>query len=68
MATFRLDKTKFKAQTTAEAGNHKIYYQSLSWQERLKIAAFLNSQAFNYPPDKPPIMDKTKFRARSRNK
>ncbi|HMR90740.1 MAG TPA: hypothetical protein PKC69_00430 [Chitinophagaceae bacterium] len=68
MAVFRLDKTKFKAQTAAEASDHRAYYQALTWRERLKIAAFLNSQAFNYPPDKPPKMDKTKFRARSRNK
>jgi hypothetical protein len=43
MSEFRLDRTKFKAQTADEAANHAVYYQSLTWQERLKIANYLNS-------------------------
>ena len=66
---YRLDRTAFKAQTVAEADRkHAEYYQTLSWQERLKIANYLNSIAFNYPENEPPKLDRTKFSARSRNK
>jgi hypothetical protein len=68
MASYRLDRTVFKAQTAKEAANHGEYYKTLSWQERLRIAAYLNSVAFNYPENNPPRMDKTKFMVRSRNK
>jgi hypothetical protein len=65
MSDFRLDKTKFKAQTAQEAGDHSSYYRSLTWQERLRISAYLNSVAYNYPLNDPPKMDKTVFKARS---
>ncbi len=63
---YKLDRTAFKAQTVAEAANHSVYYNKLSWQERLRIAAYLNSVAFNFPINDPPKMDKTKFKATSR--
>ncbi len=63
MNTFRLDRMAFKAQTAEEAANHAVYYAKLTWQERLKIAAYLNSVAYNYPYNNPPKMDKTKFKA-----
>lgn len=66
MKIFRMDRTAFKAQTAVEAANHAPYYAQLSWQERLQIALYLNSVAFNFSPDNPPKMDKTKFKARSR--
>lgn len=47
MAVYKLDRTMFKAQTAEEAANHAGYYKHLSWQERLDIAAYLNSIAFN---------------------
>ena len=62
----RLDKTVIKAQTVAEASDYSSYYKSISWQERLHIAAFLNSIAYNYPLNNTPKMDKTKFKATSR--
>jgi hypothetical protein len=64
---YRLDRTAFKAQTATDAANHKQYYQSLTWQERLKIANYLNSIAFNYPENEPPKLDRTKFSAGSMN-
>ena len=67
MSPFKLDRTAFKAQTAKEAANHAPYYLSLTWQERLRIANYLNSIAFNYPEDCPPKMDKTKFSVRSRS-
>lgn len=65
MSTFRLDRTKFKAQTVDEAADHATYYQSLTWQERLKIANYLNSIAYNHPVNQAPRLDKKKFKARS---
>ncbi len=68
MSTFRLDRTQFKAQTAEEASaSHTAYYKSLTWQERLRIANYLNSIAYNYPVDSPPKVDRTKFSARSRD-
>lgn len=66
MSEFRLDRTAFKAQTAVEAANHKQYYQNLTVKERLRIAHYLNSIAFNFPVDDPPRLDRTKFSARSR--
>lgn len=68
MSDYKLDRTKFKAQTAAEAANHASFYQKISWQERLKIANYLNSIAYNYPESTPPKLDRTKFKARARNK
>ncbi|RDC57133.1 hypothetical protein DU508_08050 [Pedobacter chinensis] len=65
---YRLDRTAFKAQTAEEASkSHAEFYKKLSWQERLKIANYLNSIAFNFPEDNPPKMDRTKFSVRARN-
>jgi len=66
MKRFSLDRTVFKAHTAEEAGNHSSYYKSKSRKERLEIAAYLNSIAFNYPVNDPPRMDKTIFQARKR--
>jgi len=66
MKAFRLDRSAFKAQTAEEAADHAPYYANLSWQQRLEIAFYLNSIAFNFPLDNPPRMDRSKFRAFSR--
>ena len=65
MDSFKLDRTAFKGHTQQEAANHSDYYKKLSWQERLKIAAYLNSVAYNYDMNNPPRMDKTKFAVKS---
>ena len=67
MSTFRLNRIAFKAQTAEEAANHSTYYKSLSWQERRKVAAYLNSIAFNYPENNSPKLDRTGFKAVPRN-
>ena len=67
MAKYRLDRTAFKAQTAKEAADHAIYYKNLPLIERLTIAGYLNSIAFNYPEDCPPKMDRTVFSARGRS-
>jgi len=66
MPDYHLDRSAFKAQSLEEASNHAIYYSRLTWKERLEIAGYLNSVAFDYPLADPPKMDRTLFKARSR--
>jgi hypothetical protein len=61
MSSYRLDGAAFKAQTSTEASNNAAYYRTLTWQERMCIANYLNSIAYNYPEKEPPKMDKTIF-------
>ncbi|MFM7222415.1 MAG: hypothetical protein ACKO33_08120 [Bacteroidota bacterium] len=65
MGDFKLDRTAFKVQTQQEAANHAAIYKKLSWQERLKIADYLNSVAYNFDLQNPPKMDRTKFSVKS---
>jgi hypothetical protein len=65
MTSFKLDRLAFKGQTLNEASNHTEYYKKLTWQERLKVAAYLNSVAYNYDINNPPKMDKSKFSTKS---
>ncbi len=65
MKSFKLDRTAFKAHTLKEAANHASAYKKLSWQDRLRVAAYLNSIAYNFDLNNPPGMDRTKFSARS---
>ena len=65
MDNHRLDRTAFKAQTAEEAiKNQALYYKQLTWQERLIIANYLNSVAYNYPENEPPRLDRTLFSIR----
>lgn len=66
MSAFQLNRNAFKAHTANEASDHSAYYKGMHWKDRLLIAAYLNSIAFNYPQEHPPKMDKTKFMAKSR--
>ena len=66
MSSFRLDRTAFRSQTAKEASNHGAYYRSLTWQERMKIANYLNCIAYNYPENDPPKLDRTVFSCRKR--
>ena len=65
MNSFRLDQTAFKAHTMKEAANHAAEYKKMSWQDRLKVATYLNSIAYNFDLNNPPRMDRTKFSAKS---
>jgi hypothetical protein len=67
MSPYKLDRTAFRAQTLEEAADHGAYYRQLNWIERLRVNAYLNSIAFNYPLDDPPRMDKTSFSVKSRS-
>ena len=61
MINFKLDRTAFKPQTLADAANHKIYYQNLTWQERLSITFYLNSIAYKFDVNNPPKMNRNFF-------
>ncbi|WP_346237329.1 hypothetical protein ABDK00_011120 [Niabella insulamsoli] len=67
MVSHKLNRSAFKAQTAADAADHARHYKNLSWQDRLRITAYLNSMAFNYPLEHPPAMDKTAFKAKDLN-
>jgi hypothetical protein len=68
MSEYRLDRTAFKGQTAEEAVKSQAeYYRSLTWQERLRVANYLNSVAYNYPENNPPRLDRTAFSVRSRD-
>lgn len=67
MSNYRLDRNKFKAQSATKAAEQASSYKHTSWQERLQIAAYLNSVAYNYLNSTPPVMDRSKFKACSRN-
>lgn len=68
MASFRLDRSAFKAQSAAEASaSHALYYKVLTSQERCRIAGYLNSIAYNFPEGQPPRLDRTQFSARARS-
>jgi hypothetical protein len=67
MSSYWLDRTAFKAQTAEDASKEDAaYYRTPTWQERLRIANYLNSVAYNYPENEPPRLDRTIFEARSR--
>jgi hypothetical protein len=65
MSEYRLDKNAFKAQSLKEAADHVSIYNKMTWQERLKVAAYLNSVAYNYDVNNPPRLDRTKFSTKS---
>jgi hypothetical protein len=67
MSSYKLDRTVFKAQKAEDAPKTQAaYYKTLTWQERLRVANYLNSVAFNYPENDPPKMDRTAFSMRGR--
>ena len=62
--TFRLDRTAFHAGTHEQTERYHASYQPVTYTERLRAAAYLNSIAFRYDPDQPPRLDRTAFTAR----
>ncbi len=53
--------------TVEEATDHALYYKNLTWQERFKITMYLNSVAYKLLGATDLKMDKTVFKAKSRN-
>lgn len=58
---YRLDKTAFQAMTFEEADNYQRDYRNYSVIQRLEIALYLTSIAYNFDINNPPKMDKTIF-------
>ena len=61
---FKLDRTAFRKQSFEEAANYTTAYKKLTVNERLRIAYYLNSIAYNFDINYPPKMDKTVFEIR----
>ena len=64
---YKLNRLAFKAGTVEETSNHADYYRALSWQERFKVAMYLNSIAFKLVGNDEIKMDKNCFKVRSRD-
>ena len=58
---YRLDKTVFQAMTVQEADDYQRNYKNHSVKERLEIALYLTSIAYQFDLHNPPRMDKTIF-------
>lgn len=64
MSSIKPEGVIFDAKKAVEAAkDHVGYYKTLTWQERLLVANYLNSIAYNYPENEPPRLDRTYFRA-----
>lgn len=66
MTSFKLDRSIFKMHHTRDGSNNYHYWKSLSFEERLRAANYLNSVAYNFPVNNPPKLDRTYFKIRSR--
>ncbi len=62
---YKLDRTAFKAMTAEEADQYQRDYSKETLEERLEIALYLTSIAYNFDMKNPPGMDKTLFSVRS---
>ncbi len=60
---FKFDRTAFSMQSHIEEDLQKTF-SHLSYLERLEIAFYLNSVAYNFDRQNPPKMDKTAFSMR----
>ena len=66
MAAYRLDRNAFKGQDAENAADYTAFYKKMKWLERIHAISSFHREAYQYPPDSPPPMDKTKFKARAR--
>jgi hypothetical protein len=64
---YKLDRNSFKQQSFQEAAVHAGTYKKLSVTERLRIAFYLISVAYQFNMNNPPRMDKTIFEKRRHN-
>ncbi|GAB3297772.1 hypothetical protein ACFQT0_01885 [Hymenobacter humi] len=63
--SFRLDRTAFHAGTHEETEAYHRQNQPETLTERLRVAMYLNSVAFNFDLNNPPRMDRTAFSCRA---
>ena len=66
MDNFKLDRSAFKRQTHQQSSHNLAYWLSLSINERLKAAIYLNSICFGVNLLNPPHIDKTHFKIKKR--
>ena len=63
--SFRLDRTAFHAGTHAQAEAYHRQQEPATLVERLRVAMYLNSVAFNFDVNSPPRLDRTAFSCRA---
>lgn len=63
---FYFDRSVFRATRADDPELQRNDYASLTPEERLEIAYFLNAQAYNFPLDECPRMDKQFFKLKTR--
>ncbi|HEY0109771.1 MAG TPA: hypothetical protein VGB67_09100 [Fibrella sp.] len=61
---YRLDRTAFHAGTHEQTEQYHAASQPVTYAERLRVAAYLNSVAYRYDLENPPRLDRTAFSAR----
>ncbi len=64
MEEYRLDRNHFQVLTLHEADVEWNDHSQLDWKQRLRLALYLNSMAYGYVGQEPPLMDRTVFQAR----
>jgi hypothetical protein len=65
--SFRLDKNYFWEGKLEDKPSDAAYYGTLTMEQRLKIAFYLNSVAYNFDINNPPKMNKSVFTIRKRD-
>ena len=60
---YKLDRNAFQAMTAAEADEYQRNYSKESIEQRLEIALYLTSIAYDFDMNNPLRMDKTIFSA-----
>jgi hypothetical protein len=58
---YKLDRTAFQAMTFEEADDYQRDYRNYSVKQRLEVALYLTSIAYDFDINNPPRMDKTLF-------
>lgn len=61
---FKLDRNSFEKYSHLNNKKGDQFYQHLELNERLRIAFYLNSVAYQFPMNDPPKLDKTLFKKR----
>ncbi|RFM25571.1 hypothetical protein DXN05_24355 [Deminuibacter soli] len=64
MSDYKFDRNAFKMQTFQEADRANIFDRETSYQERLRQAYYLISQAYGFSMTDQPKLDKSYFSSR----
>lgn len=68
MATYKFDRSAFKARSFREADAANVFDKQTPYPERLRQAYFLIAQAYGFSGQKEPKLDRTYFTSRKLNK